>query len=116
MGTSHGVLVFTSATLATLKAEVMKYIVNCGLNTSEETGRGWIWADWVSTTDCLCAMLWLAIMRARCWRLGRNATARFTTAVDARRRLSNPLPNYFGNLIVAAVATMSINELVQPEV
>ena len=70
---------------------------------------------WVSATDCLCALLWIAVMRARARRLGSGDISKFTTAVDARSRVGRPMPDYMGNLIVAATAEMTVEQLIGRE-
>lgn len=94
------ILNFKHSTMMELKRQVM-YILQ-----KDVVG------DWVSTTDCLCALIWVAVTRARSQYLRSASVTKFTTAVDARRRVSKPLPDYFGNLIVAATAEKTIEDLV----
>ncbi|KAL1641541.1 hypothetical protein SLS58_006047 [Diplodia intermedia] len=75
--------------------------------------------------DCLCAVIWIGLMRAR-WQRGRGAgkadagealepheTTRFNIAVDARRRLQPPLPDtYMGNAFVVAVAQARVEDVI----
>lgn len=128
-----------------LKSEVVHAVVKEG---------GYL--GWLSSTDCLCGLIWVAILRARASRLildedriqrefslsnltmedkirkdvlGQGTRVRreihmrkeaktpagwvrFTTAVDARRRVSRPLPEYMGNLVVAAVAESTLTNII----
>lgn len=95
------ILIFTASNLAILKEQVTQLIP---ANT------------WVSTSDCLTALIWVAIMRARKSRLPESGTARFTFAVDARNKVSPPLmKEYIGNAIVHTVATCPLSALVAGE-
>lgn len=130
---------FKHSMITKLKSEVIHAAVK---------ERGYL--GWLSSTDCLCGLIWVAILRARASRLNldedntrrglsfsnlsmedkirkdvlgqgpqvrREAKSpaewvRFTTAVDARRRVSRPLPEYMGNLVVAAVAESTLARII----
>ncbi|KAH6654215.1 transferase family-domain-containing protein [Truncatella angustata] len=52
---------------------------------------------WVSSIDCICAMLWVYISRARL--LEGDSTTIFTTAVNARGKfIDEVVKSYFGNM------------------
>lgn len=69
-------------------------------------------STWVSTTDCICGLIWVAVMRARAHRLDARAEVKFTTAVDARGRVTQPVTDYMGNLTVAAMAKYTLEDLI----
>ncbi|OIW30313.1 hypothetical protein CONLIGDRAFT_363553 [Coniochaeta ligniaria NRRL 30616] len=91
---------FKHSRIKELKHQVMYHLKQRGVE------------DWVSTTDCLCGLIWVAVMRTRAYRLPQQTEVKFTTAVDARSRVSQPLPEYMGNLIVAAMAKTTLGELI----
>ena len=68
---------------------------------------------WVTTTDCLAGLVWVAVARARKARLDSSDVMKFGSAVDFRSRMDPPLrPDYFGNAIVHAIATATVSELI----
>lgn len=67
---------------------------------------------WITTTDCICALVWVAVMRARYHRLPADAITTFTTAVDARKRVHGIPSTFFGNMFVQAHARAILGELV----
>ncbi len=73
-------------------------------------GRG------VSTNDCLAALLWSCITRARTPNLPTSSmTSSFAVAVDVRARASPPLsPNYAGAAVVHSIATTNLSTLTCP--
>ncbi|EKG19587.1 Transferase [Macrophomina phaseolina MS6] len=84
---------FASATLVALKAAVMEHMRAAGQ------------PGWVSTNNCLNALIWLGVLRARARRLGDNATAKFAAAVDLRGRVDPPVPHeYLRNTVLFALA------------
>lgn len=55
---------------------------------------------WVSTGDCVAAILWRALTRARSPKRQANRDIHFNMAVDGRSRCKHPdAENYFGNLL-----------------
>lgn len=83
----------------------------------------------MSTTDCLAAVFWVAVMRCR-WLSGRRAAlrgaaagedalrpdevARFNIAVDLRKKLAPPISDvYIGDAFVVATAEATIEGLLR---
>lgn len=67
---------------------------------------------WVSTTDCIAALVWIAVVRARQHRLEPSTEVKFGTAVDIRSKADPPLaPEYFGNAIVHTLTKATVAEL-----
>ena len=67
---------------------------------------------WVSTTDCLAALLWVAVIRARQHRLEPFTKVKFGMAVDIRSKADPPLTSeYFGNAICHTLTTATVAEL-----
>lgn len=71
--------------------------------------------DEVSITDCICGLIWVAVMRVRAHRLHGGVEVKFRTVVDARSRVSRPLTNYMGNLTVDARAKTTLEDLIGRE-
>lgn len=67
---------------------------------------------WVSTTDCLAALIWIAVIRSRQNRLSPGTKVKFGMAVDIRSKTDPPLSvDYFGNAIVHTLTTSTVAEL-----
>lgn len=116
-GNKSRVLRFGAEGLGRLKGEVMKEV---------ERGGGAAGVAFVSTSDVLCALVWVGVMRAR-WLRGRGSAAvskeeevlradevaRFNIAVNARTKMKPALPaGYVGNAFVVAVAEATVGEVV----
>jgi hypothetical protein len=68
--------------------------------------------DWVSTNDCLGALLWTTIARAQLPNLHNPKTSSIAVAVDVRGRARPPLsPTYAGSAVVHSIATSEISAL-----
>lgn len=99
--TTVRVLTFSAAKLEALKAAVTQQ-----LPLVAEIGA------WVSTYDCLAALIWAAVVRARQHRLPVGTKVKFGMAVDIRSKIDPPLPaEYFGNAIVHTLTTATVEEL-----
>lgn len=60
---------------------------------------------WVSTNNCLNALIWVAVLRARAANLSSTDTVKFAVAVDVRNRVDPPVPNeYLRNTVLFALA------------
>ena len=73
----------------------------------------------LSTFDCIAALFWMSVSRARFSQ--NNAVATFTglstlaTAVDIRRKVKPAVPdNYIGNAVTLKTVSMAISRLLQP--
>lgn len=95
------ILTFTAAEVQRLKNEVSKLV-------SAEHGD----KTFVSTNDCVCALIWTAVMTARRPRLSADAVAKFSFAVGTRAKIEPKLPaTYTGNAMVNVVALAPIDDL-----
>ena len=95
------ILTFSAAKIETLKAAVSQQ-----LPLVAEIGA------WVSTYDCLAALIWVAVVRARQHRLGPGTKVKFGMAVDIRSKTDPPLSvDYFGNAIVHTLTASTVAEL-----
>ncbi|KAH8896635.1 hypothetical protein GQ53DRAFT_838191 [Thozetella sp. PMI_491] len=72
--------------------------------------------DWVSTQDCLSAVIWESIISARVeWSgLDRAAETLLAVAVNTRPSLGPAGQKHFGNMFVTALAKQSVEALVVP--
>ncbi|GME28926.1 hypothetical protein GTA08_BOTSDO12836 [Neofusicoccum parvum] len=117
------ILRFPAKGLKVLKRMVMEELeVMRQPGSGEDVGA----VTYVSTTDCVCALMWVAIMRTRYTRgrinqsmnehhklLKAEEETRFNIAVNARRRLTLSLyDDYIGNAIVVTVAKAKVGEIV----
>ena len=95
------VLTFAASTIDTLKADVTAHVHRIAGPDA-----------WVSTFNCVAALVWVAVVRARRARVPPSATVRLGCAVDIRQKHSPRLPSeYFGNAIVHTVAVATASEL-----
>jgi trichothecene 3-O-acetyltransferase len=99
---------FSSKSLAELKSDVTRNIV-----TADDPSL----PSWVSTNDCLTALLWSCVTRARLSRLGDSSeqSSRLGMAVNGRRHLSPPVPaTYLGNVNYFGTASIPMESLAAP--
>lgn len=95
------ILTFSASRMETLKAAVTQQLPHVA-----EIGA------WVSTYDCLAALIWVAVVRARQHRLQPGTKVKFGMAVDIRTKTDPPLSiDYFGNAIVHTLTTSTVAEL-----
>lgn len=93
-------------TFAASKIESLKVAVSEQLPLVAEPGA------WVSTYDCLAALIWVAVVRSRQHRLPPSTKVKFGMAVDIRSKTDPPLSvDYFGNAIVHTLTTSTVAEL-----
>ena len=93
-------------TFSATKIEFLKTAVTQQLPLVAEIGA------WVSTYDCLAALIWVAVIRAREHRLAPGTKVKFGMAVDIRSKTDPPLSaDYFGNAIVHVLTTSTVAEL-----
>ncbi|KAK7517771.1 transferase family-domain-containing protein [Phyllosticta citriasiana] len=99
------IFIFDAQCIAELKDAVMEHL------------RATDSSVWVSTCDCLCALLWTSVMNVRSRRLSPSTTVKFAQSVDARGKFTPPLPaDYFGNAFLQPFATAQLGELVSTSV
>jgi trichothecene 3-O-acetyltransferase len=97
--TINRLLAFPVANLMKLKESVVAHLRN-PIN------------EWVSMNDCLAALLWSAITRARLPNLSTSTTSSFAVAVDVRGRTAPPLsPTFAGAAVVHSIAISNIPAL-----
>jgi hypothetical protein len=93
---TNRLFVFSNARLKQLKESLMAHLPD-PVN------------EWVSTNDCLAALLWSTITRARLPNIFASNTSSFAVAVDVRKRANPPLsPTYAGAAVVHSIATSDI--------
>lgn len=64
----------------------------------------------VSTDDCICALLWRSLARARLTRLNESTNLKFLRQVDVRKYLEIPA-TYPGNVVTSVVESLTLGEL-----
>ncbi|KAK8233896.1 transferase family-domain-containing protein [Phyllosticta capitalensis] len=92
------VFVFDAHRIAELKDSVMKYLQTTASDA------------WASTSDCLCALLWVSVMQVRARRLSPSTNVKFSQSVNARRQFSLP-QSYFGNAFLQPFASARLGDL-----
>lgn len=66
--------------------------------------------SFISTDDCICALLWQSLARIRLGRLASGTQLRFSRQVDLRRYMDIP-DTYPGNVVSAVASSLSLAEL-----
>lgn len=64
----------------------------------------------VSTDDCICALLWQSLARVRLTRLDKAANLKFLRQVDVRKYVNIPA-TYPGNMVTSVINSLALAEL-----
>ncbi|KAF2460417.1 transferase family-domain-containing protein [Lineolata rhizophorae] len=99
---SGRLFVLTAAMRAELKAKVMDHIKN-----SDDYRPGW----WVSTMDCVAALIWILVTRARAPHLDHTVETKIGMTMDVRKKLNLP-SDYFGNAVLFTFTSLPVKHLV----
>ncbi|KAF2089778.1 hypothetical protein K490DRAFT_62652 [Saccharata proteae CBS 121410] len=108
-GTSSGevasrIFTFSSARISGLKEAVLSRIRRDSVDSSEPR--------WASTFDCLAALIWTYVTRARSHHVHTNTHTKLGVAVNIRSKIEPSLPdNYFGNAAMSAPAETTFKQL-----
>jgi hypothetical protein len=107
-GTESAVIFFSDEALERVKKAAMKQSTESKANSAEA-------AQWISTNDALCALIWSRVTAAR--KLGADVPySMFNMIVNGRSRLNPPMsPEYIGNVVfVTTKAALPIPLLDSP--
>ena len=103
--TTGRIFKFSSERIQTLKAQLNATLQTLVPDPSHRR--------WVSSNDCVAALVWSHVTRARRPHLDAFSDSRLGVAVNIRSKMDPPLsPSYFGNAALYTVAQLPIAALV----
>jgi hypothetical protein len=101
--------IFSDIKMKLLKESLSGQLASQGYGASEEEKSAFL-----STLDCISALVWAYNIRARSRYLQEDGVSRFLVAVDVRNRLEPPIPeSYMGNATLYNAAELPIKTLLE---
>jgi hypothetical protein len=101
--------IFSSNKMALLKESLSRHLASQSHAATEEEK-----SSFISTLDCISALVWIYNIRARSRHLQKDGASRFLVAIDVRNRLQPPIPeSYMGNATLYNTAELPIKVLLE---